>query len=267
MNAPSVVDILAPITEFGWKMYLQTTDEKDRIKHDDADIAVLLDEVVCTTAPMEYDPQVQPSAKSTQLVFNSVYDNRTKHDHQHRFVTQKETVATATVEMTEGFTSGSDVGFTINTPPQVAKATSGFGREVVIKSVTTHTVEKSLSWAVDAQVLAPSKSRTIAKLEVMEHTFESEFKAYVTLVGKVKVRISRSCDGKFLKMIQNPIGTILGDRLPKFKVKVNESWNQDGIKTKDKSARFCVKGRVTFNYGVSQNVDVSQTKLPQSPAE
>ncbi|XP_046359546.2 uncharacterized protein LOC124137329 isoform X1 [Haliotis rufescens] len=261
MSKDKLTDILEPIQTFGWETYVATTDEDEQIDFNDADLEVLFDEVVCTTSGLKYlqKSQIGPVEAPTQLVFTSNFDNRMNHDQHHRFTAQKVTHATAEVQLSQGFTSGNDVGFTIGIPEPVAKATAGFGREMVISSKTTHTVEKELSWSVDTTVLAPKKARTIARLEVKEETFKSDFRVWVTLTGKVKVRISR--DGEFVKMIQNKIGTLLGDRLPKCGVSVNDS--SGSVKTDKKSVTWLVKGHVDFNYGISQNVDVSQTDLPK----
>ncbi|XP_046551227.1 uncharacterized protein LOC124260940 isoform X1 [Haliotis rubra] len=253
MSSSKLTDILEPLKTFGWDTYVQTTDEYERIDFDDAELEVLLDEVTCTTSGLKYLPtgQIGPRESSTQLVFCSNYDNRTDHDHQHRFTAQKVTHATAEVQLTEGFTSGNDVGFSIDIPEPVRKATAGFGRQMVIRSKTTHTVQNELAWSIDSNVLAPKNARTVARMEVKEETFESDFEVKVTLTGKVKIRISR--DGEFVKMVQNKIGTILGDRLP--------GKDKSNPLTDKNSATWQVKGRVRFNYGISQNVEVSQVHV------
>ncbi|XP_046573283.1 uncharacterized protein LOC124281300 [Haliotis rubra] len=155
-----ITDILEPLKTFGWDTYVKTTDKDKQIDFDDADLEVLLDEITCTTSDLEYPPiksQIGPRESSTQIVFNSNYDNRMKHDQQHRFTAQKVTHATAEVQLKEGFTSGDDVGFSIDIPEPVRKATAGFGRQMVIRSKTTHTVQNELAWSIDTNVLAPKR--------------------------------------------------------------------------------------------------------------
>ncbi|XP_046551234.1 uncharacterized protein LOC124260947 [Haliotis rubra] len=144
------------------------------------------------------------------VLFKSKYKNSTDTTQEHTFMVERQTEATVTTSLANGFTRNGNVGIQLNVPVDVSKATGSFGSSVTVDTEDENTVKHAVSWGINSKVNAPPGETTVAVLKIIEEKHHFTFKAKVTMKGRVLVRIMDD-DGTVLRVMENDLATILDE--------------------------------------------------------
>ncbi|XP_046573272.1 uncharacterized protein LOC124281282 [Haliotis rubra] len=82
------------------------------------------------------------------------YKNSTDTTQEHTFMVERQTEATVTTSLANGFTRNGNVGIQLNVPVDVSKATGSFGSSVTVDTEDENTVKHAVSWAINSKVKA-----------------------------------------------------------------------------------------------------------------
>ncbi|XP_046359550.2 uncharacterized protein LOC124137333 [Haliotis rufescens] len=184
------------------------------------------------------------------VLFKSKYMNRTNATQEHTFIMERQTEATVTTSLSNGFTRNGNVGIQISVPDDVSNATGSFGSDVSVETEDENTVKHSVGWSVTSKVNALPGKTTVAVLRIKEKTYDFTFQAKVTLKGRVLVRIMDG-SGTVLRVMENDLATIL-DEDDEFKQTPGVA-----VDTGSRKVTWDVTGSLNFRFGVSQEVEVS----------
>lgn len=193
------------------------------------------------------------SHSQSGVLFRSEYTNKTNATQEHTFIMERQTEATVTTSLSNGFTRNGNVGIQISVPDKVTNATGSFGSDVSVETEDENTVKHSVNWSITSKVNAPPGKKTVAVVRIKEETHDLTFQAKVTLKGRVLVRIMDG-SGLVLRVMENDLATILAQD-DKFK----QTPGVD-VDTGTRKVTWDVAGSLNFRFGVSQEVEVSHVE-------
>ncbi|XP_046338805.2 uncharacterized protein LOC124120110 [Haliotis rufescens] len=213
---------------------------------------------------------MQPDKQSgTKVVIESEYDNATDNDQTHSFKTEQDTISTASIKLTKGYSKHANTGIEMDLPEEMSRmnageesptarkkqmATASFGNSIHVGTDENSVVSRKKAWSVDTTISSKSGKLTIAQLEVEETSAIYEFASAIKLKGRVVavIRDRRNME-KVVQVVENDVATVLNDvndrnggRMGDFRFDMD-----------NRTVQLPLEGTVTFRYGVSQRVKVS----------
>ncbi|XP_067675576.1 uncharacterized protein [Haliotis asinina] len=188
------------------------------------------------------------SDSPSSVLFKSKYKNSTGTTQEHTFMMERQTEATVTTSLTNGFTRNGNVGIQIRVPDDVSNATGSFGSSVSVETEDENTVKHVVSWSINSKVSAPPGQTTVAVLNIIEKKQKFTFKATVVMKGRVLVRIMDD-NGTVQRVMENDLATILDEQKFQKPPGVN-------VDTENRKVKWDVSGSLNFRFGVSQDVEV-----------
>lgn len=211
--APSVTDIEELVIGWAWTIFSKTRSKDDKkLKFEDVRFEVNWDRVKFKAGKPDFSDKQKPDTPGTQVVFKSVYDNKTDSFQDHTFTAERCTVSSATTEVTKGYTKGMHLDLSLGLPYDVATATAGFGREVHMESSDECTHEESVKWAINSTIKVPPKHRTVAELVVKEQQYTASFRMETRIQGRVIVIIKNPREqNAFLQSVEGDFCDIMAE--------------------------------------------------------
>lgn len=250
----NVTDIEEIVRAWAWNTFLKTRSrDHSKLKLDEVHLDINWQRVRFTPTMPDYSDREMVETPKSQIVFKSTFDNRTDHDQEHSFQTERTTTCSSTTTVMKGYTKGFNVELSLALPEEVASLTAGFGREVTMEAAEEDTHEQTLTWAVDSTIKVAAHHRTTAEMVVREQQFNANFKMEVKIRGTVIVCLTNLKDNNsFVQSIEGDIAQILEDEARR---------GRQGYAVQGRSVVYMVEGKCEFRFGIEQKVKLHEEAL------
>ncbi|XP_012938383.1 uncharacterized protein LOC106011851 [Aplysia californica] len=255
--APKVVDLDDVLTAWAWTAFLRTrSKDHNKLTFDDVKFEVVWDRVKFLAGKPEYSDQQKLEKPNSQVVFKSVYENKTDHFQEHTFQTERSTVSSCSTVVSKGYTKGIRLELKLGLPDDVMAATAGFGRDVSMETTDECTHEETITWTINSSIKVPPHHRTVAELVVKEQEYTASFKMSTRIRGHVVVVLTNLRDNNsFLKAIE-------GDFCDVMSSPTAEQYSKN-FTVNGKTVTWDVSGTCEFRFGIEQHVQLSEFPLSE----
>jgi hypothetical protein len=115
-----------------------------------------------------------------------------------------------------------------------------------------------MRWNINSQIRVAPRTRTHAELHIDEEEFQGDFTVFIQFYGRITATIAtRQLPNSYLKFIEGDIVQIIREtkennhRLNGFQI----------IEENPSIARFTMRGRCSFRYGIQQHIVLNQEPL------
>ncbi|RUS76003.1 hypothetical protein EGW08_016248, partial [Elysia chlorotica] len=151
--APSVTDLDEVVKKWAWQQFqIVRAKEHSKLQFKDLAFNINWDRVKFTAEKPDYSDKRQLERPHSQVVFKSIYENRTDHFQEHQFQTDRSTVSSCNTNITKGFTRGWNLELKLGLPEEIMSATAGFGREVNMERSDDWQHEETVSWTINSTI-------------------------------------------------------------------------------------------------------------------
>lgn len=183
-----------------------------------------------------------------RVIFQAVFQNKSIIEQRQTLKALVETLSICECSLTQGYTTGSEVGLSLQAPDEVANAGFQFSKEFLLKKVTGNLEKKTVSLVIGEMIKIPRKSQITVSKGIKATQRDFDFEAMIAFEGNVKGTFYNQ-NQENIGSYQIPIATIIKD-LPKEM-------------TAEQNGRCCIKinGRCTFKYEIEQKADLCVLKV------
>lgn len=254
MTSEEAVDLENVVQKWAETMFKASkTGSHSRIPKTSLQYKINWDKVHFVHGKQEPVIKAKPSRMpKSQVLFRTVFTNRTDREQEYSFQTSRETTSTCDVSMQRCYTVGSEVNISVQTPAEVLSANAGFHRELSLTKASSTVISETLTWKVDGQIKVDKGQMTTAELVVSEEKLSDQFTITSQIFGKLLVVVTnRQDNNSLLEVFDGDIVEIIkgaqldGDELASFSC-------QGDV------AEFVSKGSYAFHYAMEQHIDLSQ---------
>ncbi|XP_074652760.1 uncharacterized protein LOC141907088 [Tubulanus polymorphus] len=187
-------------------------------------------------------------APRTHVLFKSTFSNTTSQAQTFNMHTERRTISSVNVNVTEGFCFGQEFSLTVGLPQiDAVEASIGLYREVNFEKSANVNKEQEVTWAVDSQIVVPAQTTSVAELAIKEDEYNSKFNVKSFFRGKFYV--------DFIKD-NVELARAVGSNLKEIFT------SDDGFKvdTETGDVYFETHGVCTCRFGIDQEVKITETK-------
>jgi len=256
--APKVVDLDDILITWAWNTFLKTRGKDHKsLRFEDVRFEPVWDRVKFLSGKPEYADETKLEKPNSQVVFKSVYENKTEHFQEHTFQTERSTVSSCCTNITKGYTKSSSLELKLGLPDDIASVTAGFGRDVSMESSDESTHEETITWSINSSIKVPPHHRTVAELVVKEQEYTASFRMATRIRGHVVVVITNLRDNNsFLQSVEADFCDIMSSASAE---QYSKQFNVEG-----KTVMWNVSGSCQFRFGIEQHVQLSEEPLDQN---
>lgn len=212
----------------------------------------------------KYEPHPPKPGTGTPLnncLFDTSYANKTDRDQTYNFKAERTTTSTCTIEIEQTYTQGWECGITLKTPCEILEANVGFHREIELTSLTGETVEESMTWGVDSDVVVKSGHRAEAKMNITEEEYNGKFLMKTTVQGIVKINFINLKNNGFIRTMETNIYDVIDWAKENRMLPEGDSADAVVLDSSNNAVVLTTRGKCQFKYGLKQDVVVDQHPL------
>lgn len=212
--------------------------------------------------PPVYTPQPPlpgTGISTNHVLFNTTFTNRTDHEQNFSFKTERTTRSSCTVEVEQGCVTGAEMSVKLTTPCEFLEINAGFKREMALVNTDSQTTEEELTWGVDSQVRVKAGHTAEAKLVILEEEYKGAFEVTTRISGVVRV-VMRNIkkNNSFMRATEGSVYRIVSEAIEKGLYAPTDALSLDrGSNT----IVVATKGQCKFRYGLKQTVEVDQKSI------
>lgn len=205
-------------------------------------------------------PPVPGTGRSTNhVLFNTTFTNRTDHEQNFSFKTERKTRSSFAVQVEQGCVTGAEMGVKLTTPGEFLEINAGFKRETVLVNTDSQTVEEELTWGVDSQVKVAPGHIAEAKLVILEEEYDGAFDVTSRISGVVRIVMRNAKNNNsFMRATEGPVYRVVEEAIAKGLYKPSDAVFVDRER---KIIVVTTKGKCKFRYGLKQTVEVDQKPI------
>ncbi|XP_070199832.1 uncharacterized protein [Littorina saxatilis] len=208
---------------------------------------IVWDRVTFTSSQAEWNPTRGVPEPPNVTIYTSSFCNNTDERAEHTVRVERTSSATATTNISRGYTAGFNLGLSLGLPHDVAQATASYGRSVTVDRAETTTRELAQSWSVDTVIPSPAGVRTRATVQVKEQRWNGTFTLPVTIKGMIVVNFfDQNTPGNLIGTVEADVLTLL----PRF-----------GAEVKNNKVTWTLRGTCDFEFGVEQVTKIDHETL------
>ncbi|GFO01070.1 Lin 24 like family member [Plakobranchus ocellatus] len=258
--ATKVVDLDEKVIKWAWSQFeIAREKEHKHLKFKDIGFTINWDRVRFIPSIPKYTEKKQLAEPKPQVVFKSVYENRTEQIQEHQFETNRTTVSSCNTNITRGFTRGLNLELKLALPEEIVSATAGFGRELTMEKSQDWTQEETVSWSINSTIKVRPKYRTVAELVVKEQEFNANFTMSARIRGVVVVTLTNLRDNNsFIDSIENEFVEVAREIR-------SEQGDGSQFKIEGNTVVWELTGTCSFRYGIEQHVQLDESPIVPTP--
>lgn len=205
-------------------------------------------------------PPVPGTGISTNhVLFNTTFTNRTAHEQNFSFKTERKTRSSCTVDVEQGCVTGGEIGVKLTTPCEFLEINAGFKREITLVSTDSQTTEEELTWGVDSQVKVEKGHTAEAKLVILEEEYKGAFEVTTRISGVVRI-VMRNIknNNSFMRATEGSVYRVVEEAIAKGLYRPTDALS---LNKERKIIVITTKGQCNFRYGLKQTVEVDQKPI------
>lgn len=241
-----IVDLEEIVEKQAWDMYMTSKKKGFPKKRKEVNIEFDWSGVTFNTEEPKYT-QEGTDQFSSNVIFRSVFENKSNEPQTHSLRTERQTVASCVCSLSKGYTTGLNLGLEISAPQEIAKASVGYSKGFSVTNTRETTNQKTLTWTTEGNLTVAKGTTLVAELQIKERQCAYTFSTRVAIKGTVVVNFySRRDNNKYLMVFTGDMKEIL-----------LEDKSIPNLKTEGRTVFLDIDGKCNFKFGIEQQIVIT----------